>query len=202
MRLSRRPHRLEARIFPTGNLYTHSVPIRFVGSGNVTIGDAAGGTTRWSRDQKQWDRPAGIQLAKKTSGDICMRLSLLFTAGAALFMISGTANVFAQSHQIQPLDKCIGEFYDPGMYNYLTYKNNCAQSLTIVFAAKDGSGFTGTMDLRPGAKDSVGRSADGVVPKIGGLRICVCEVGYMPVDEKNNVVNKPQTIFRCQQKVK
>jgi hypothetical protein len=131
-----------------------------------------------------------------------MRLSLLFTAGAALFIIAGAPNVFAQSDQPRPLDKCISESYDPGMYNYLTYKNNCSQSLTIVFVAKDGSGFNGTMDLRPGASDSVGRSADGVVPKVGGFQLYVCEVGSLPVDEKNNVVSKPQTIFRCQQKAK
>jgi hypothetical protein len=115
-------------------------------------------------------------------------------------MIVSAPNTFAQSHQVHTLNNCISEFYDPGMYNYLTYKNNCSQSVTIVFVAKDGSGAGGTMDLRPGASDSVGTLADGVVPKVGGFQLYVCQAGYMPVDEKNKIVNKPQTIFRCQSK--
>ena len=129
-----------------------------------------------------------------------MRCSRLFLAAAALFSTISALNIFAQSHQIHLLNSCIREFYDPGMYNYLTYKNNCSQSLTIVFVAKDGSGVSGTMDLRPGASDSVGRLAGGVVPKIGGFQLYVCPVGYLPVDEKNKVVDKPHTIFRCQSK--
>ena len=55
-------------------------------------------------------------------------------------LIFSTALLLAQRHEIPRLNSCISEFYDPEMYNYLTFKNNCAQSLTVVLVAKDGSG--------------------------------------------------------------
>jgi hypothetical protein len=128
-----------------------------------------------------------------------MRGSELFSA-AVLFISLCSSSSFAQNHTDPAVNSCIKEFYDPGMYNYLTFKNSCSQTLTIVFVAKDGSGATGTMELRSGASDSVGRSADGVVPKIGGFQLYVCQAGYLPVDENNKVVNKAHETFRCQSK--
>jgi hypothetical protein len=128
-----------------------------------------------------------------------MRRSVLSPA-AVLFMSVCASSAFAQSHTTPAINSCIKEFYDPGMYNYLSFKNTCSQSLTIVFVAKDGSGVTGTMDLRPGASDSVGRSQSGVVPKVGGFQLYVCQVDYLPLDENNRVVNKPEASFKCRPK--
>ncbi len=128
-----------------------------------------------------------------------MRRSLLSLTAAALFTLVNAESTFAQRHEIPVLNSCIREFYDPEMYNYLTYKNNCSHSLTIVFVAKDGSGAGGTMDLRPGGKDSVGMFA-GRVSKIGGFQLYVCLVGYLPVDDNGKVVSKPRTSFQCQPK--
>ncbi len=125
-----------------------------------------------------------------------MRRFLLFVAAITV----STSSAFAQTHEIPALNSCVKEFYDPGMYNYLSYKNNCLQSLSIVFIAKDGSGASGTMDLRPGASDSVGRLAGGVVPKIGWFQLYVCQAGYKPVDENNKVVTKPKTAYTCRSK--
>ena len=128
-----------------------------------------------------------------------MRLALLCVTAAALFPMATGGIALAQGHQTPPLNTCIREFYDPGMYNYLTYKNNCSQSLTIVFVAKDGSGTSGTMDLRPGGQDSVGKLG-GRVPKVGGFQIYVCRSGYIPVGQDGKVVKKPQANFQCQPK--
>ena len=124
---------------------------------------------------------------------------LLALTAVALFTTVNAGSAFAQRHEIPALNSCIREFYDPGMYNYLTFKNKCAQSLTLVFVAKDGSGGTGTMDLRPGAQDSVGKLA-GRVPKIGSFQFYVCQSGYVPVDDSGKVVSKPKTAFQCQPK--
>lgn len=129
-----------------------------------------------------------------------MQRFLLPLTAAALFTIVGLESAFGQRHEIPVLNSCIREFYDPGMYNYLTYKNNCTQSLSIVFVAKDGSGAGGTMDLRPGAKDSIGRLEGGRVPKVGGFQLYVCQLGYVPVDDNGQVVKKPRSNFRCQPK--
>jgi len=123
---------------------------------------------------------------------------LLLTTTALLTVVSAQT-ALADGHQNPVLNSCIREFYDPGMYNYLTFQNNCSQSLTMVFVAKDGSGASGTMDLRPGAKDSVGKLA-GKVPKVGGFQFYVCQSGYMPLDENGKVVTKPGSAFQCKPK--
>ncbi len=128
-----------------------------------------------------------------------MPRSLLLSA-AAFFVLASAPGTSAQTHKIPALNSCIKEFYDPGMYNYLSFKNSCAQTLTIVFVAKDGSGASGKMDLRPGASDSVGRLAGGVVPKVGTFQLYVCQAGYLPLDENNKLVTKPQATYNCQAK--
>lgn len=125
------------------------------------------------------------------------RCVLHLIAATACTIDSGIG--FAQHHEIPTLNSCIREFYDPGMYNYLTFKNNCSQSLTLVFVAKDGSGASGSMDLRPGGKDSVGK-LEGRTPKIGGFEFYVCQSGYVPVDTDGKVVTKPRTSFQCKAK--
>jgi hypothetical protein len=64
----------------------------------------------------------------------------------------------------------------------------------------NGSGESGSMDLRPGEKDSVGKFASGRVPKIGDLQLYVCVVGYMPVDDNGKVVSKPESNFQSKPK--
>ena len=120
----------------------------------------------------------------------------LSAAPLAFAMVLGA---LAQRHEIPPLNSCIKEFYDPEMYNYLTFQNTCAQSLTVVLVAKDGSGAGGTMELRPGGKDSVGRSK-GKEPKPGSFALYVCPTGNIPVDDNNQLVSKPDSNFKCQQK--
>ncbi len=129
-----------------------------------------------------------------------MRRALTGAIPAAICLILCAASASAQVHKIRSLNSCIEEFYDPGMYNYLSFKNHCAQTLTVMFVAKNGSGATGTMDLRPGASDSVGRLAGGVVPKVGMFQLYVCQAGYVAVDEDNKAVTKPQANFHCQAK--
>lgn len=130
-----------------------------------------------------------------------MRHSLLFLTAAAWFTVMNAGSALAQQrHEIPALNSCIREFYDPEMYNYLTFKNTCSQALTVVFVPKDGSGTSGSMDLRAGAKDSVGRSASGRVPKVGGFQLYVCLLGEMPVDENGKVVSKPRSSFTCKPK--
>jgi hypothetical protein len=125
---------------------------------------------------------------------------LSFTVAA--FLTIGNASIApAQNHVTPALNSCIKEFYDPGMYNWLTFQNNCSQALTVVFVAKDGSGANGSMDLRAGAKDSVGKLA-GKASKVGSFELYVCPVGYMPVDQNDKVVDKPRTKSRCQPKSK
>lgn len=114
-------------------------------------------------------------------------------------MVVNADRASAQRHEIPALNSCIREFYDPGMYNYLSFKNNCSHSLTLVFVAKDGSGASGTMDLRPGGQDSVGKLA-GRVPKIGDFQLYVCRSGNLPMDETGKVVSKPRANFECKPK--
>ncbi|MDQ6700638.1 MAG: hypothetical protein M3Z36_10690 [Acidobacteriota bacterium] len=120
---------------------------------------------------------------------------------ASLFTLVNSSSSSAQRHEIPQLNSCIKEFNDPEMYNYLTFKNTCSQSLTVVLVAKDGSGGGGTMELRPGGKDSVGRS-QGKDPNPGSFELYVCRTGYIPVDNNNRVVSKPTSSFHCRQKTR
>jgi len=122
-----------------------------------------------------------------------------FSLLTVLFLMSALAMGLAQRHEIPQLNSCIKEFYDPEMYNWLTYRNDCTQALTIVFIAKDGSGASGTMNLRPGGKDSIG-TMKGVVPKVGGFDLYVCPLDQMPLDDDGNVVSRPEMKFHCQAK--
>ena len=128
-----------------------------------------------------------------------MHNSLLPLLAASLLTLANSSNTAAQRHEIPQLNSCIKEFYDPGMYNYLTFENTCSQSLTVVLVAKDGSGAGGTLELRPGGKDSIGLSK-GKVPKPGSFELYVCQSGYVPMDDSNQVVSKPGSNFKCQQK--
>jgi hypothetical protein len=130
-----------------------------------------------------------------------MQHPLLPLMAASLLTLGNSSNTSAQHHEIPQLNSCIKEFYDPGMYDYLTFQNTCSQSLTVVLVAKDGSRSSATLELRPGGKDSVGLS-QGRVPKPGSFQLYVCQTGYIPVDDSNKVVSKPASNFRCQQKMR
>src|SRR4051794_1911758 len=154
--------------------------------------------------QAFWERyivndAAWIRSCHLPSGGQVMRRWLLSITAAVSLNVGTGCTALAQNHEIPTLNSCIREFYDPGMYNYLTFKNNCSHSVTLVFVAKDSSGASGTMELRPGAKDSVGR-LKGQVPKVGGFQFYVCPSGYLPVDETGKVVTKPGTSFKCKPK--
>lgn len=128
-----------------------------------------------------------------------MHHSLFPLMAASLLTLANCSSASAQRHEMPQLNSCIKEFYDPGMYDYLTFENSCSQSLTVVLVAKDGSGAGGTLELRPGGKDSVGLSR-GKVPKPGSFELYVCRTGYIPVDDNNHVVSKPGSNFKCRQK--
>lgn len=130
-----------------------------------------------------------------------MRYSRLPLLAALSLMLTNSTRTSAQRHEIPPLNSCIKEFYDPGMYDYLTFQNTCTQSLTVVLVAKDNSGDGGTLELRPGGKDSVGLSK-GKKPQPGSFALYVCQSGYVPLDDSGKVVSKPDSNFRCSQKAK
>ncbi len=131
-----------------------------------------------------------------------MQRSVLALTTFSILMLANTSVAFAQAHEDSPLTSCIKEFYDPGMYNYLTFQNTCTQSLTVVLVPKEGTDPPSTMELRPGGKDSVGLSHNKKVPKPGSYRIYACPSGNVPVDDSGEIVSKPTGNFRCQQKTK
>lgn len=131
-----------------------------------------------------------------------MRCTQPLFASVAVQLALSAGSIFAQRHEIPALNSCIREFYDPEMYNYLTFQNNCTHGVSLVFVAKDESGITGSMELRAGGKDSVGRSASGKVPKVGDFQLYVCGEGEMPMDESGKVVSKPKSEYQCKAKTK
>ena len=74
-------------------------------------------------------------------------LLMFLVLGVAVSISSPKAH--AQQY-VQPVDYCVSDFYDPGMYNWLSYRNQCGTGVHIQFVSNNPSSISGSMDLAPG----------------------------------------------------
>jgi len=96
----------------------------------------------------------------------------------------------AQAQQYaQPQENCVTDFYDPGMYNWLSYRNQCGTSVHVQFVSNQPSVISGSMDIKPGAHASTGYSAD-QVNAAAGVRRYVCPAGYLAYDTAGKMIMK------------
>jgi hypothetical protein len=96
---------------------------------------------------------------------------------------------------------CIRSFYNPQMYNWYSFQNNCGQAVHLVWIANNPNDHFGAAsgDLAPGQTQSTGWSASEIQQK-QGLSIFVCPSGYTPVDPSTHqMVRSPTQGFVCQQ---
>lgn len=96
---------------------------------------------------------------------------------------------------------CIGQFWDPKYYNWLSFQNNCGQAVYVSWIAANSSdkfGFS-SATLLPGGSSNSGWSQDEVQRK-GGFLFEVCPAGYLPVDAlTDQPVYRATQEFRCKQ---
>jgi|GEM_PF-2136161 len=106
--------------------------------------------------------------------------------------------VHAQQYA-KPVDYCITEFYDSQSYNWLAYRNNCGMTVHIQFVANNNGSISGSMDIRPGGHQGIGRSAS-EVNAAGGVRHYACPEGYIAFDTNGNYINNVAvTEYVCKQ---
>lgn len=94
---------------------------------------------------------------------------------------------------------CIGQFWDPKYYNWLSFQNNCGQAIHLSWIAASQSDSFGmsAADLAPGATSNSGWNQSEVQRKAGFL-FFVCPGGYVPVDATTDqVVSRANQLFRC-----
>lgn len=93
---------------------------------------------------------------------------------------------------------CVRQFWDPQYYNWLSFGNLCAQTITLTFIFNHPVGWamTGQMILAPGAQQNTGRSSSDIT-QAGGLDMYICPANTVPVDMKGNTFNSNISQYQC-----
>jgi len=106
--------------------------------------------------------------------------------------------VHAQQYT-QPVAYCISDYYDPGMYNWLSYRNNCGTTVHVQFVSNRPSGISGSMDINPGGHEGTGYTAT-AVNAAGGVRRYACPAGYLAFDLAGKMImNTAVDQYSCKQ---
>ncbi len=92
-------------------------------------------------------------------------------------------------------DQCVTSFYDPDMYHWLSFRNQCQEPISVTFCWKASTQGCGTVELQPGRHKSTGFSRSEIDSK-GGYAGYVCPLGYLPVDAGDNYV-RGERQYRC-----
>jgi hypothetical protein len=121
---------------------------------------------------------------------------LVFAFPILTLMMLLSTSAFAQAYVSPEYNNCIREFYDPAMYNWLSYENVCGHGISIVYVPYRPGYGASQMELGPGRHNSTGWSRSEVQEK-GGFGLYICAAGYIPVDANSQYVNRVNTQFRC-----
>ena len=134
-----------------------------------------------SGSAQQGVSPAGNSVMNSSSGTATANLSPSNSSNTSNTNAGG-----APQYVTPTLNNCVGQFYDPTVYNWLALQNNCQQKITVAFVSRNsGSLVWGSMDLQPGAKGNTGESKQEIDSQ-GGILWYVCPYGYVPLDANGN----------------
>ncbi|HVY44947.1 MAG TPA: hypothetical protein VHB21_03670 [Minicystis sp.] len=95
-----------------------------------------------------------------------------------------------------PLIQCIDQFYNPKMYNWLSFKNNCNVAVHVVFVPNVPGKGGSAMHLKPGQADSTGFSKKEVDAR-AGFSLAVCAEGYHPVEANGQYWTHARETYSC-----
>ncbi len=84
-------------------------------------------------------------------------------------------------------NNCITSFYDPKIYNWLAFRNNCAQTLHVTWIFGTDTGIGSSADISSGASANTGYSSSEVSAK-NGWEVYVCPAGDLSVDTAGNAI--------------
>jgi hypothetical protein len=100
---------------------------------------------------------------------------------------------------LTPLNtSCVRQYWDPQVYNWLSFENDCGQPiyLTFIFHQTVGWAMSGGMNLAPSAHQNTGRSSNDI-NQAQGFDMYVCPGGSNPVDLNGNTFNTNVAEYRC-----
>jgi hypothetical protein len=116
-----------------------------------------------------------------------------------LASMTATIALAAQRYQSPTFNSCIREFFDPSMYNWLSFGNSCSESLSVTYIGYNPPYARYSADIRPGQKTSTGLTRNEVAER-GGFELYVCQSRYLPVDAADNYVSRTNVPFRCKER--
>ena len=87
----------------------------------------------------------------------------------------------AAEYDNRNMNGCVRTFYDPEFYHWLSFKNVCGETITVVFGQMGANHYVeGATTIRPGRSSNTGLSRSEVGAR-GGLSWYVCAEGYVPL---------------------
>lgn len=97
---------------------------------------------------------------------------------------------------------CVSNFWDSKYYGWLSFQNNCGQTINLGFVAQNGTGAFGGSggahnDIAPGASVNIGQTRAEVQAAGGGFILFVCPAGYIAVSASGGNLSATNTSFRC-----
>jgi hypothetical protein len=113
-----------------------------------------------------------------------------------LASMTTTIALATQLYQSPTLNYCIREFFDPSLYNWLSFENSCSESLSVTYIGYNPPHARSSADIGPGRKASTGLTKNEVAER-GGFELYVCRSGYLPVDAADNYVSRTNVPYRC-----
>ncbi len=121
-----------------------------------------------------------------------MRRILMLVAVLGTIAIASGGPLIAQDQPstLTPVGllNCVRSFFDPHVYNWLSFQNNCSQPLNITYywRANDYSGSSGV--ARPGESVNTGFSRSDIESHGGGWEVYPCPLHYNPVGLDGNFI--------------
>lgn len=118
-------------------------------------------------------------------------LMLIAVLGTIAIGSAGTLSAQGQGSNISPvgLPSCVRAFYDPQVYNWLSFQNTCSQPLNITWywRANDHMGSAGV--AQPGRSVNTGYSRSDIGSRAGGgWEIYPCPIHYFPVTTNGQAI--------------
>ena len=104
----------------------------------------------------------------------------------------------AEQKYVAPIEGCLSEFYDSQYYNWLSYRNNCSQSVSVTFVSRFSSGIFGSVTISPGGKKNTGWSRE-EINRAGGLTAFACPDGYHATGENGSELRHGATLATCRE---
>ena len=108
----------------------------------------------------------------------------------------------AHTQCVSPLaSNCIAQFWDPKNFGWLSFQNNCGQTVVLQWISLNGTGTWGgaggAATLKPGGIVNTGQSRSEVNAAGGGYSLYVCPPGFSAVDAGGRGVRGPGLSYTC-----